>query len=207
MQAFAFFVRRNNARNKKEESFISEVPMDQDADSYDFSFSERNSDLFYAHFSMELDDQTAVLKAHLLIETMLRDFCLKSVRDPSPLQEARLSFKQIALLARSLCWIELSGLGYCWVLVDKVNSLRNMMAHELEPDPARMTKIKDSILTIIKQNQTNQDPEVGELKHCLGYLCGMLDALLQASLAFVALEKKRMKSGSSQEQHSPTREA
>ena len=37
-----------------------------------------HGDLFSKHFSSELDEQAAVLKAHLLIEGVIRDFCYQS---------------------------------------------------------------------------------------------------------------------------------
>ena len=167
---------------------------DERHDLPDFSFSHRNSEMFTKHFAEISDDQTAVLKSHLLLESMLRDFCVRSVRNPVHLQAARLSFKQVALLARSLSMIQLASLDYCWLLIDKLNSLRNMMAHELEPDATRMTNIREAMVTMVRLNKAVDDESTDptDLKQCLSYLCGMVDALLQTSLAFDEIEIKRL---------------
>ena len=41
-----------------------------------------HGDLFDKHFSHNLDEQSAVLKAHLLIEGVVRDFAYSSVPNP-----------------------------------------------------------------------------------------------------------------------------
>ncbi|NBB06666.1 hypothetical protein [Pseudomonas monteilii] len=148
-----------------------------------FSFSRKNEELFVKHFPAGLSEEAAVLKAHLYVETLLRDFCLRSVRNPAHLQEARLSFKQVTQLARSLCVLDGENFDFCWLLVEKLNTLRNMMAHELEPDPARMSKARNAMLTIAKQSRSADEPDIGTFAECVGYLCGVVDALLQTSLA------------------------
>ncbi|MFE2005368.1 hypothetical protein ACFW6U_08225 [Pseudomonas guariconensis] len=149
------------------------------------SFTDRHSELYDKHFPKGQDEESAVLKAHLLIESMLRDFCYRSLPDPEPVKEARLTFKQISLLARSLFLFPVDGLNYVWGLIAKLNLLRNMMAHELEPDPVKMEKLRTSYLTTISSNRLNTDPALfpSDLREALSYTCGVLSAMLLVSLA------------------------
>lgn len=155
---------------------------ENDARSHD-SFSKKNEELFKKHFPGGLDEQSAVLKAHLLIESMLRDFCIGSIPNPAYLQQARLSFNQISLLARSLCDLPIPNLDYVWGLVAKLNSLRNLMAHELEPDQAKMISLRDSIVKVVNDHSKNPNVSFDSLTRAVCYICGLIDALLQVTLA------------------------
>jgi|SynMetStandDraft_1070027.scaffolds.fasta_scaffold05596_2 hypothetical protein len=143
-----------------------------------------HGDLFDKHLLPDLDDQTALLKAHLLIEEMLRDFCYKSVRSPEHLRKARLNFTQVTKLARSLCAFDSAQLGHVWGMVKLVNDLRNFMAHELEPDVIKFETCRDSLIKSsgLKQTESDGSP-VKRLAPSLSYLCGAMSAMLQVSLA------------------------
>lgn len=159
------------------------------------SFARKNEDLFRKHFPSGLDEQSAVLKAHLLIESMLRDFCMRSVDHPEYLQSARLTFNQISLLGRSMFALPVKSLDYAWTLVSKLNSLRNVMAHELEPDQARMDNLRESIIKMVNENASDPKVSFDSLKDAVCYMCGLMDALLSFSLAmkdpeFIALGEK-----------------
>ena len=132
-----------------------------------------HGDLFEKHFSNDLDEQSAVLKAHLLVEGVIRDFCYKSVRNPKHLRGMRLTFQQIVGIARS--FIVLTGPGYdlFWNMVEHLNKLRNLMAHELEPDQAKQDKCRKELISLSGLTTLNGS---------LSYLCGGLNTLLAVSL-------------------------
>ena len=132
-----------------------------------------HGDLFEKHFSIDLDEQTAVLKAHLLVEGVIRDFSYKSVRNPEHLRGMRLTFQQIVGIARS--FIVLTGPGYdrYWNMIDRLNKLRNLMAHELEPDQAKQDKCRKELISLSGLTTLNGS---------LSYLCGGLNTLLVVSL-------------------------
>lgn len=73
-----------------------------------------------------------VLKGHLLLEEVLLDI-LKSAfrRHPQGIRDARLRFPQIASLVRGL--VDDPKLDWLWLALDKINQLRNDLAHRLEP--------------------------------------------------------------------------
>lgn len=133
----------------------------------------KHGDLFDKHLSPDLDEETAVLKAHLLVEGAIRDFCYGSVRRPNHLRELRLNFPQIVGLARSLMFIDSKGTDRYWSMVNQLNKLRNLMAHELEPDTVKSDKCRSALIQTSGQST---------LIDSLSYLCGAIHSLIYASL-------------------------
>jgi hypothetical protein len=87
---------------------------------------------------MESVDDVAhvLLKGHLLLEEAISSVLDQYVFHREHLAQARLSFAQKALLARSFC-LRKDKLGE-WDLVAAINSLRNDLSHRLNsPDRAR----------------------------------------------------------------------
>ena len=73
-----------------------------------------------------------VLKGHLLIEERLLDLVrLRLGSDDATLNEARLRFSQLVPLARAASGRP--GYPWFWRALQKLNSLRNDLAHHLEP--------------------------------------------------------------------------
>lgn len=146
-------------------------------------FSAKHGDLFSKHFEKVLDDESAILKAHLLIEEMLRDFCLEVVPNPLFLRGARLTFKQTMLLARSLLNPPVRDLNLDWVWnsLNQINKLRNMLAHELEPSHSKSDEIKQVIINICREERKGMLTEAPTFRGALSYLCGALHAILYIS--------------------------
>jgi hypothetical protein len=132
-----------------------------------------HGDLFDKHFSEDLDEQSAVLKAHLLIEGVIRDFSYSSVRNPEHLRGMRLNFQQIVGVARSLMILTGTGLDRYWGMIDQLNKLRNLMAHELEPDQAKFDKYRKALISLSGSTTVNKS---------LSFLCDGMNALLTVSL-------------------------
>ena len=93
---------------------------------------------------MERVDDIALvlLKGHLLIEEGLKKVIDQYVFHREHLSEARLTFNQKFLLARALC-LRKNNFGE-WELISAINSLRNILAHNLQsPDRIkRLDKVK-----------------------------------------------------------------
>ncbi|PNA07176.1 hypothetical protein C1X30_04530 [Pseudomonas sp. FW305-BF6] len=160
------------------------VSLDKSTPLNTLPFSSKHGDLFSKHFDESVDEQTMILKAHLLVEEMLRDFCISSVVSPQHLLNARLSFSQTVHLAQALFVLPTAGL-YMWPLVKHLNKMRNLMAHELEPNAAKYDECHQAILSIV-QNRVGNDPDASryeKLGSCLSFLCGSLSAALQISLS------------------------
>lgn len=144
---------------------------------------DKHGDLYDKHFLPDCDEQTAVLKAHLLIEELLRDFCYESVRFPKHLQQARLSFSQVIHLTRALCVLQEPSFDFMWGMLSQLNKLRNFMAHELEPDATKSTACRDALCKAATANRIASNSPAMDLSGSLSYLCGALSAMLQVSLA------------------------
>jgi hypothetical protein len=87
---------------------------------------------FVAHLPLQTTDRTlVVLKGHLLIEEMLREFVSTHFPNPHQLDGARLTFHQYLCLAKSIDTDPLRE--KLWITIEKLNMLRNKLAHSLEP--------------------------------------------------------------------------
>lgn len=94
---------------------------------------------FWSHIPWNTQsEELIVLKGHLLVEDLLREFCESRVAHPEELDAARLSFTQIVQLARALHPHQAPG--WIWGAVGKLNSVRNMLAHRLLPTDLEKSK-------------------------------------------------------------------
>lgn len=97
------------------------------------------------------DVSMIVLKGHLLVEEMLWELATLELEHPKHL--AKLSFHQLACLVRAL--VAEKPDDKCWELIFQINSLRNRLAHKLEP-PDLNQRIK-RILALDKETQPFED--------------------------------------------------
>lgn len=118
----------------------TEAPVTVDVDHLDIST--KHFVLSDKHLSEDLDELSLILKSHLLIEELLRDFCEHSVGQPKYLRDARLTFKQIFYLARSIYTLNVPRLEWTWGAVASLNDMRNLMAHAIEPNEKSMPRRK-----------------------------------------------------------------
>jgi hypothetical protein len=82
------------------------------------------------------DPTYLVLKAHLLAEEVLYRFIESQAHRPEVLSEARLGFAQLIALCRSFHSYSKED-WWGWAALKKLNSLRNILAHNLEPKDLR----------------------------------------------------------------------
>lgn len=80
------------------------------------------------------DRQVILLKGHLLIEEQLQAFIESKLRHPEAISDARFAFHQRLALAKAL-YSEPNRFGYGWVWesIKLLNSLRNLMVHNVSP--------------------------------------------------------------------------
>jgi hypothetical protein len=144
-------------------------------------FLSKNGDLFTKHFPASGDDQAMVLKAQLIFEALLTDFCMRCLPSPKYLAQTNPSFHLISQLARAMFVLPDPKIDFVWTVIQKVNKLRNVMAHELEPDLVEINSQRQTIFDIINANTVG--PAFQNLSDALSYLAGMLQAMLTVSLA------------------------
>lgn len=107
-----------------------------------FQYTDRESDfdryLDFLHPSYD-DPTYSILKAHLAIEQVFRDYLDKHLLHPEALKDARIGFMQRMHLIRAIS--NADPKHWYWTAVTKLNSIRNQLAHHLAPkDLERLTE-------------------------------------------------------------------
>lgn len=121
------------------------------------------------------DDALIIMKGHLVLEERITAVIEKFVFHPEYLDKARLSFAQKVNVARTLSLDE-SG-NSLWMLIDKLNSLRNRLSHSLDGD-ARTKAMKEFVDAYTREcdgklNEYEDDSAVlltGAIAMCLGFI-------------------------------------
>ena len=86
----------------------------------------------YDEHMPDVDDVSLiVLKGDLLIEEMLLELATLALEHPKHIEKAKLSFHQLTCIVRAL--VAEKPDDKCWALILEINSLRNQLAHKLEP--------------------------------------------------------------------------
>jgi len=148
------------------------------------AFMTKHGDLFDKHFPPDLDDESMILKAHLLVESLMRDFITNSVPQPERLMDAKFQFHQVLSLARALCPPNGKFEDLCevmWGVAKNLNQLRNAMAHELEPNPQKIESRKRAIIDLVNTRE-GSDERIQSLRGCLEFLLGAMGAFFQIVL-------------------------
>jgi hypothetical protein len=97
---------------------------------------------FVDHLPRTEDTTLVILKGHLLIEALLREVIDLKVGKPKALKEASLEFFQCACIAEAIYAKQMPT--WLWVALRKLNSIRNLLAHNIEPLGVQ-DKIKDFV--------------------------------------------------------------
>lgn len=106
------------------------------------------------------DPTYLVLKAHLLAEEVLFRFIESQAYRPFFLSDARLGFAQLVALSRSFHRYNKED-WWGWVALKKLNSLRNLLAHNLEPNDLE-NKIVEFSVFVAEAIGVMVDSEIGE---------------------------------------------
>ncbi|MGX9934810.1 hypothetical protein ACVFVO_05455 [Advenella kashmirensis] len=92
----------------------------------------QNEERFDRLIPRTADELTVILKGHLLIEEQLRAITRSSVSNPEYFDDAKLTFYSALRLARAVAGH--FNDGACWVAAERLNSVRNRIAHNAEPN-------------------------------------------------------------------------
>jgi hypothetical protein len=82
------------------------------------------------HLNKTDDPTLLVLRTHLMVEERLRDMIGRACNAPGELRAARLTFYQVLCICRALVGRHDEA---PWVFVERLNEVRNRMAHHLAP--------------------------------------------------------------------------
>jgi hypothetical protein len=111
---------------------------------------------FFENLPRNGDVELTLLKGHLLIEEMLQLLIDEKLANPSVIEDARFSFHQRLCLARA--FYTGGHLEWVWLAGQKLNAVRNKLAHSLE---ARDIQSKiDEFVTLVEETQGQPDTEV-----------------------------------------------
>lgn len=105
------------------------------------------------------DPTYLVLKAHLLAEEVLFRFIENQSHRPSYLRDARLGFAQLVAVSRSFHRYSKEE-WWGWAALKKLNILRNLLAHNLEPKDLT-NKIVEFSVFIAEAIGATTDSEIG----------------------------------------------
>lgn len=110
-----------------------------------------------AYFKPSESDPTyLVLKAHLLAEEVLYEFLQSQSHQPKYIEDARLSFAQCISLAKAFHRFSRPD-WWAWSALSKLNSLRNLLAHNLEPTNTK-EKIVDFTVYVGQSSASPKSP-------------------------------------------------
>jgi hypothetical protein len=121
----------------------------------------------HIHLPEEGETELVILKGHLLLEELLRKYIDKHVKNPEALKDAKFEFHHCLAIARALAGDEIRGA--IWAAIKQVNSIRNDLAHQLEP-----RKLEDKIQSLkshmraaeAKKKEFDEDSKsLGELRY------------------------------------------
>jgi hypothetical protein len=119
-----------------------------------------------------------ILRGHLLVEEELNELLELLVHNPQHLQKARLSFAQRVRLVHAL-YPARGASEPLMVAIEKLNSLRNSLAHQLEPKDltASICQFNAAALASVSKSgraDVEKSYTIKELKMSIAFLVGRL---------------------------------
>jgi hypothetical protein len=117
------------------------------------------------------DPTLLILRAHLLVEELLRDIVDRACQAPDELAPARLSFYQAYCLCRAIVG---KSDDRVWGFIARLNEVRNRMAHHLEPGD--LDELVGSVATTLRLKYPGARTPVDRVRFATYYACGFLQA-------------------------------
>ncbi|QLA79404.1 hypothetical protein EXV95_01205 [Acidovorax sp. JMULE5] len=107
------------------------------------------------------DPTYLVLKSHLLAEEVLYRFIEKQSFRSEALSDARLGFAQLLALCRAFHRYSKED-WWGWSGLKKLNTLRNLLAHNLEPKDLKEKIVEFSVFVAVEIGVTKDGSEIGQ---------------------------------------------
>lgn len=127
------------------------------------------------------DESSMVLKAHLILEESLWKFLLARLPEPlvttfrtenSPVSNGK-ALVQIAQAVAARDEIPISNETIVWNALYKINTLRNKLAHELEPNRTKVVRLMKEVIQLVL-NEEPSDKLSSDFYHATLLLVGYL---------------------------------
>lgn len=106
------------------------------------------------HLPPKGDLELLVLKGHLVIEEALHALASRETRYPDALREGSFTFSEILRIAKSLAYAK--DMDWLWQALQRLNKLRNEMAHNLEPQTFQ--KLLSEFVLPVSAHSAVEDP-------------------------------------------------
>ena len=138
------------------------------------------------HLPDTTDLTLITLKGHLLVEELLDAIIASHCKDESVLHGVEIGFFVKVKLAAALTGKE--GPSFAWTMSEKLNSLRNALAHKLE-HPLGQKRL-ESFLKLFrnkKQDICSTGDLAKDLRYAIIFLLGCLTAVKSGPAAFADL--------------------
>jgi hypothetical protein len=125
------------------------------------------------HLESTDDPTLLVLRTHLLVEERLRDIINRICRAPSEVRSGRLSFYQVLYLCRAIIGRHDEP---AWGFVERLNEVRNRMAHQL--DPGNLDELIGSVVDKLEwSHHRHPDKAAERFRQAAVYVCGYFDSM------------------------------
>jgi len=111
---------------------------------------------FLEHMPHNGELELTLLKGHLLVEEILQLLIDEKLESPSVIEDARFTFHQRLCLAKAFYPGE--HLEWVWTAAQKLNAVRNRLAHTLEANEIQ-SKIEEFV-TLVEQKQGQPEIEL-----------------------------------------------
>lgn len=115
------------------------------------------------------DPSYSLLKAHLLIEDLVRAHLARRLAHPKALEGARLTFVQLLAVARAVS-SDIAPDHWIWQAMAELNRLRNMLSHEVQPKS--LAKRMNDYANFVRHHNKVPFPEAVEATRPAGSASG-----------------------------------
>lgn len=132
------------------------------------NFFEKYDALAEKHQDGVFDEITLIVKSHLLLEELFRDYCAINGGN-----FRKKTFHQVYNMTRDF-YLGSEEFDWTWKAVEKLNKLRNIVAHQLEPSQDEYAELKDAIATGSEGLLPYPNTLKSSLAHLLGFMLAML---------------------------------
>lgn len=123
-----------------------------------------------------IDKELMLIKGHLLIEESLYSLLKNRMKKSNRLGDARLTFAQLIVLVEGLYFEEELNISWIYRALEKLNKIRNRLAHTVEPDNIT-NDIKEFSAYVIHNNAHDNNPK-DELLYALSSIHTNLSSIL-----------------------------
>jgi hypothetical protein len=144
------------------------------------------------HLPRSSDPTLIVLKGHLLIEEEINDFISHLLPNPDALAAGKLTCYQRVRLLRAL--LPHGPITDFFDTVEKLNTLRNKFAHNLES--RQIESLIEAFLRLVEDPEisifhSQREPLARRLKRSIGFLCGKLHGIHKGYVAERTIREKK----------------